>query len=93
MLLPGALRQLKAEERPSLEQICAAWEQLVGPEAVRHSWPKRLVRENLTVSVENSGWMYELNLRKTELLEGLIELLGAGRVRHLTLRIGERKDA
>lgn len=92
-LLPGVLRQLQGEERLSLEQIGAAWKQLVGSEASSHSWPRRLVGIGLTVEVENSGWMYELNLRKTDLLEGLIELLGAGRVRRLTLRMGEKKDA
>lgn len=92
-LLPGVLRQLQGEERLSLEQIGAAWERLVGSEASKHSWPRRLVGSGLAVEVENSGWMYELNLRKTDLLEGLIELLGAGRVRRLTLRMGEKKDA
>ena len=92
-LLPGVLRQLHGEERLSLEQISAAWERLVGSEALKHSWPRRLVGSGLTVEVENSGWMYELNLRKMDLVEGLIELFGAGRVRRLTLRMGEKKDA
>lgn len=90
-LLPGVIRRLQGEERPTLEAMAEVWQRLVGEEAARHSWPTRLVRAGLTVEVENSGWLYELNLRKPDLLEGLIELMGAGRVRRLTLRMGERR--
>lgn len=78
---------------PSLEEMGQVWKRLTGEEAARHSWPKRLVGRRLVVEVENSGWMYALGMKKAQLLEGLIELLGAGRVKALVFRIGERKDA
>lgn len=78
---------------PSQEEIVGLWRRLVGEEAARHSWPRRLTQQRLIVEVENSGWMYTLGSRKAQLLEGLVELLGAGRVRQLSFRIGERKDA
>ena len=65
----------------------------MGEEAARHSWPHRLMGGRLLVEVENSGWMYTLNLKKPQLLEGLMELLGAARVKGLGFRIGEKKDA
>jgi len=68
------------------------WQRLVGEEGAQHSWPNRLMGRKLVVEVENSGWMYMLGLRKTELLEGLVELLGASRVRALVLRIGEKQQ-
>ncbi len=51
------------------------------------------MQRRLVVEVENSGWMYTLGMERTQLLEGLLELMGAGKVRELSFRIGERRDA
>ncbi len=69
------------------------WERLVGKEAAKHSWPRQLTRGRLLVEVENSGWMYNLSLKKNQLLQGLVELLGASRMKELSFRMGESKDA
>ena len=94
-LLPIVLKGLQAERRPTLEAIQAVWRRVVGARAARHSWPRRLTRGRLLVAVENSGWMYALGLRKVEFTQGLIELLGAGRVKGVSLFMGEKegKDA
>lgn len=89
-VLAGVLRRVQGGGKPSLEEISAVWKRLVGEEGARHSWPRRLVDRRLVVEVENSGWMYTLGMKRAQLVEGLIELLGVGRVRALTLRIGER---
>ena len=91
-LLSGLLRKMQLEGRPSLEEVTDIWERLVGKEAALASWPRRLNRQRLVVEVENSGWMHELRMRKLQLQEGLIELMGAGRVKELSFRIGEKKD-
>lgn len=92
-VLMGVLRKMEGGGHPSLEEIGEVWKRLVGEEAARHSWPKRLVGRQLVVEAENSGWMYALGTKKAQLLEGLMELLGAGRVKGLALRIGEKRDA
>ena len=91
-VLLGLLRKLQADTRPSLEEIEQIWQQLVGEEASQHSWPQRLARQRLVIAVENSGWMYTLGMRKAHLLEGLIELMGAGKVRELSFQMGEKGD-
>lgn len=91
-ILSGLLHKLQAEGRPSLEEVAETWKRLVGEEAAGHSWPKRLSRQRLVVEVENSGWMHALRLRKAQLQEGLIELMGAGRAKELSFRIGERRN-
>ena len=62
----------------------------MGEEAAQHSWPRKLEQGTLTVEVENSGWMYVLGMKKRELLEGWIELIGAARVKGLSFRMGEK---
>ncbi|MBI3615095.1 MAG: DUF721 domain-containing protein [Candidatus Omnitrophica bacterium] len=92
-ILPQIFNGLRPDARPSQEAIQEIWERLVGKEAARHSWPRRLHKGRLLVEVENSGWMYNLRPKKMPLLEGLIELLGAGRIQALGFRMGEKKDA
>lgn len=91
-ILSGLLKKLQAEGRPSVEEASEIWKRLAGEEAAKYSRPRRLNRQRLVVEVENSGWMHELRMRKAQLQEGLIELLGAGRVKELSFRIGEKKD-
>lgn len=91
-VLAKVLESMQSDGKPTQEHIQAVWARVAGEEAARHSWPQRLYQLALVVEVENSGWIYTLNLRKAELLEGLIELLGTGTVRRLEFRIGERKN-
>ncbi len=92
-VVADVLKKMYADAKPSYEDTRAAWRRLVGEKAALRSWPKRLIRGNLLVEVENSGWMFALNLKKEQLLEGLVELLGAHRVKGLTFRIGEAHNA
>ena len=92
-LLFRLLRKMQSEGRPSLEEVTEVWKRLAGEKAAAASQPRRLNRQRLVVEVENSGWMHELRMRKLQLQEGLIELLGAGRVKELSFRIGEKRDA
>lgn len=92
-ILSGVLRKVQKGGKLSLEEMAEVWRRVVGTEAAQHSWPRRMVGGRLVVEVENSGWMYALGLKRAQLVEGLMELLGAGRVKTLSLRIGERKDA
>lgn len=86
------MRGLGGTRRPALEEMDAVWRRLAGAETAQHSWPRRLVEGTLTVEAENSGWMYVLGMRKVELLEGWIELLGAARVKRLSFRMGDKKN-
>ncbi len=92
-LLKKVLHGLQKNSRPSIEEIQEIWGRVAGRKAAGHSWPRRLERGRLIVEVENSGWIYTLNIRKAQLMQGLVELLGADRLRILSFRIGEKKDA
>ena len=92
-MLAGVLRNVRKGGKLSLEEMAEVWKRVAGAEAAGHSWPRRMSGGRLVVEVENSGWMYALGLKRAQLTEGLIELLGAGRAKTLSLRIGERKDA
>ena len=90
-IVPGLLEGMQTDSRPSLERMRKIWVRLVGEEAAMHSWPRQLAQGTLLVEVENSGWMYTLSLKKQMLIQGLIELLGAGRIKSLSFRIGDEQ--
>ena len=92
-LIPKVIKELKKDPRPTREEIEEVWARVAGQKAAKHSWPTKLTRGQLLVEVENSGWMYTLSSQKIHLLQGLIELLGANRIKTLNFRIGEKKDA
>ncbi len=92
-LLPRLMKEMRGAGRPTKEVMELSWGRVVGEEAAKSSWPRRLVGGKLTVEVGNSGWMYTLSSKKLEILEGLIELLGTSRVKSLSFRIGEGKNA
>lgn len=92
-ILPKVLREIGSETHFTREVVDEAWGRVAGEEAARHSRPIGVRRGRVTVEVENSGWMYALGLKRAQLVEGLMELLGAARAKTLSLRIGERKDA
>ena len=92
-VLTGVLRKVQKGGKLSLEEMMGVWERVAGREAAEHSWPRRMSGGRVVVEVENSGWMYALGLKRAQLVEGLMELLGAARAKTLSLRIGERKDA
>lgn len=92
-ILPGVLSGLRQPQaRVDQETMQELWRRLAGEEAAAHSWPRRLVRRRVLVEVDSSGWMHALWLRRAFLLEGLIECLGARRVRDLGFRIGEQAN-
>lgn len=91
-LLQNVLGGLQKNPRFSREEIHQVWERVAGEKAAAHSWPRRLEKGRLIVEVENSGWIYALTLKKIQLLQGLVEFLGADRVKNLSFRIGEKKD-
>ncbi len=83
---------MQSEGRPSLEEVTEIWKRLAGEKAAAASWPHRLNRQRLGGGVENSGWMHELRMKKLQLQEGLIEMMGAGRAKELSFRIGEKRN-
>jgi predicted nucleic acid-binding Zn ribbon protein len=73
------------------EDVRGAWDAAVGEKAAAHSRPRALKGPRLIVSVDGSSWLYELTVRKKEILKKLEESLGNKRIKEITLRIGELK--
>ena len=65
------------------------WKEVAGGKAFVHSRPASLRRKKLVINIDGSSWLYELTLRKKELLANLKKKLGKDKVKELQFRIGE----
>src|SRR5205809_1452668 len=68
-LLVSAVPELRT--RLAEHHIRRAWTALVGADVARRAQPQALVNGCLTIVVDNSPWLHELNLRAADLTERL----------------------
>ena len=87
-LIAGMSVSPKGEERISHEEMKAAWARAAGIAAAKRSRPSSLRKGRLVVTVADSSLLYDLTLRKSQVLETLIRDL-KGRVKDLQFRIGD----
>ena len=74
---------------PTEEGMAEAWEAAVGKREAKHTRPASLKKSKLIVNVDGSSWLYELTLKKKEILKKLGEELGNKKVSDIRFRIGE----
>ena len=88
---PRAIGDLLTDAVPQLADRLAelrlhrSWGAVVGPDIARRTRPGSLVEGCLTVLVDNSPWLHELNLRQPELLARIRARWDSVRVLRLTI--------
>ena len=87
----NVISKMAGGDRPTREGITKAWADAVGKNAARHTRPVSLKRSTLTVNVNGSGWLYELTLKKKEILAKLGKTGAGERIQGIRFRIGEIK--
>ena len=90
-LLKKIIKKLGPKERLTEEDMFLVWQTAVGERAAAHSRPRSLRRSRLLVNVDDSGWLYELTLKKKEIMKALEGNLKGRAVKDIRLRIGEIK--
>lgn len=90
-LIKGLISSLGSKERLSEEDIAAAWTDAVGAKSAKHSRPVSLKKSGLVVNVDGSGWLYELTIKKKDILEKLAGSLKGKKIKDIRFRIGDIK--
>jgi predicted nucleic acid-binding Zn ribbon protein len=92
-LVKNALARLVGDARPhpTEEGAHEAWAKVAGKRAAKHSCPASLRRARLIINVDQSSWLYELTIKKKEILRRLNGQFVGRRVKDLQFRIGEVK--
>lgn len=89
-ILPKVLRQMGLAQRVKEAEIVRDWSIIVGETVARHCQPVTLDKGWLTVNVDSSPWLNELQrFSKGLILQKLQERLGKSAVRDMRFRIGQ----
>ena len=90
-IVKDVIKNLSGKGRVSEEEINKAWRGAAGDAAAAHTKPVSVKRSVLTINVDSSGWLYELTIKKRELLKKLEGNIRGKQVKGLKFRIGEIK--
>ncbi len=89
VIVHSVFSRIESEKNLSKEAIEFLWRTVCGEAAFKHSRPVALKKGIFAVSVDSSGWMQELSLRKRGLLKALKRELGKDRIAEIHFKIGE----
>ena len=90
-IVKDVIKDLSGKGRVSEEEIGKAWEGAAGHRAALHTKPVSIKKSVLTINVDNSGWLYELTIKKRKLLDKLDGKIRGKQLKGLRFRIGEIK--
>lgn len=82
--LQGVFQELGQKKRPEEEDILAGFSKVLAAKERRHVKYRSLKAGILTVNVDSSAWLYQLNLKKSDFIKAL-------RIKDIRFRIGEVK--
>ena len=88
-LVKKVIKDMGKDGKLTKEEIVSIWESVVGKPAAAHSRPVSFRAGTLIVNVDGSSWLYELTLKKKEILRGLGERLKLKKLKGIRLRVGE----
>lgn len=89
-VLDFAFEQKEIVKAAQVGQALRRWDEIVGEELARRSWPDRYEAGTVYVATAGSAWAQELRMRKTYVLDKLAEMLGT-RALVSDVRFGVRK--
>jgi predicted nucleic acid-binding Zn ribbon protein len=92
-VLKGVLEDLTRKRKSvDLEKALRIWEKTVGPKASAHTKIVHLTKDRIHVNVDNSAWLFELNLKKEGIIKALQKSLKIQDVKLSLGDIRERED-
>lgn len=89
-ILKNVLASIKRKKgRYTEEEVAKMWADIVGKKAARHTRLAAFKAGRLVVNVDASTWLYELTLKKKDIVKKLGERLKGKKLKEVRLRIGE----
>jgi len=79
-------KQSQGLTKDKIEKI---WEDVAGKKFVTHSKPVSFKKAKLIINVDSSGWLYELTLRRQEIIKKLKQRIKEKKLEEIQFRIGE----
>lgn len=91
-IIKDVIKDLSGRGRVSEEEVSGAWLAAAGEKAAKHTKPVSIKRSVLTVNVDASGWLYELTIKKRDLLKKMEGKIRGKKLKEIRFRIGEIKE-
>jgi len=88
-ILDKVIVKIESNSPRNKEFILKTWQRTAGKKASSHSRPVSVRKSVLTVEVDSSTWLYELNLLKRSLLRDIKKELGQDKVKNIRFRMGD----
>lgn len=88
-IVKNVIENLSGKGRISEEEIAQIWREAVGEKMARHTRPVSIRKSVLLVNVDGSGWLYELTVKKRDILKKLEGKFKGKQLKGLRFRIGE----
>lgn len=80
------------KKRLTQDEIREVWKNTLGKRASSHTLPVALKRGSLVVNVDVSAWLYELTMKRREILKKLDSKIKGNKIKGIRFRIGEVKQ-
>lgn len=87
--LSTLLRRAEASYPDRAHKVWEVWEESVGPDVAKRSYPLSFRRGRLVVAVSAAAWMQELSFLRELIRDSLNRALGADLVTDIRLRVAE----
>lgn len=79
------------EEHTLKSQVFEAWPRIVGEHVARHTWPIKLLENNmLLIATESSAWLHNLKFLEAQILEKCHKELKGKRIAGLRFKLDTR---
>jgi predicted nucleic acid-binding Zn ribbon protein len=88
-VVKSIIEKLDKKSNLTSDEIEKIWKETAREKASLHTKPTSFRKKRLVINVDSSSWLYELTLRKNELLASLKKRLGEDKIEELQFRIGE----
>ena len=87
-ILKGVISGL-SKKKLAEDRLRRAWRSAVGKKGASHTRLAAVRKSKLIVNVNDSGWLYELTLKKKKLIKKLEEKIEGKKIKDIRFRIGD----
>jgi len=90
-VLPGTLKSLGISKQYNAQSIMTHWQEIVGDEISRHSWPISVERGIVLLAVNNAVWSHHLLMMKLGIIHKINTFLNEKLINDIRFKAGDLK--
>jgi len=88
-VIKGIIGNLEKKKESKDNKVIAAWKNVLEKDAWKHTKPVSIVAGRLIVNVSDSSRLYELTLKRRDILNNLNKEIGEKSIKEIRFKIGE----